>query len=90
MAKTVAAQIRQVLREDLRKSPNVLFTNKYKNFRTVKCYQPAPNTVSEHRMSVALGKIERIYAEAGIPYKASFNAAKNKWSSPSIIFYLPL
>jgi hypothetical protein len=88
MAKTIAAQIRQVLREDLRRTQ--LFTNKYAKIRTVKCYRPYPGDISEHRMSVALGKIERIYAEAGIPFKVSFNEARNRWSGPSMIFYLPL
>ena len=90
MAKTIAAQIRQVLREDMKRVS--LFTNKYKSCRTVKCYAPDPRrpTVTEHQVSRALAKIERIYAENGIPFKMSTNKPRNRWSGPSMIFYLPL
>lgn len=93
MAKTIAAQIRQVLREDMKRT--MLFTNKYKSFRTVKCYTPDQRAgrqalVTDHDVIRALGKIERIYAEAGLPFKMSSNKARHKWSSPSMIFYLPL
>lgn len=65
MAKTLAAQVRNILRETGAAKYNALYTNRYKNCRTVKAYAPEDNDLI---LDVA-EKIEMLCDVRGIKFQ---------------------
>lgn len=82
MVKTVSAQIRDVIIKSGELDWN-LYSNKNKNSRTVKMYEPIKGLSDK-----TLNKIKKVYEDNNIPFK--MRRVEGGYYGTSLIFYLPL
>lgn len=89
MTKTLAAQVRKILRDTgVCTDSYSLWTNKYKHCRTVKCYAPK----DEELIIDAAELIEQLCIDNGVPFQMKVHNGMSTWFNPtrSVIVRLPL
>lgn len=84
---TLAAKVRKILRETGCACPYEMWTNKYKQCRTVKCYAPA----DEELIIDAAEQIQDLCEAEGIEFNMKVRYNSSLWGARSaIIVRLPL